>query len=75
MTMLGPIWPAVVAQKAVKTTRFVLKPILIAGAFLFGALKIRGLVVKSKKKKAEKQQQAQIAGMYGAYKKQQEHAA
>ena len=42
----------------------------LAAAFLYGAVKVRGLVRNRKKAKEEKQQREQVAEMYAEFKKQ-----
>lgn len=75
----GPVVPMAVGKKAgigaiaiARRAAKVLKYGTPAVVFLYGAIKVRGLIRKSKKRKMEKQQQKHVAEMYAEFKKQKQ---
>jgi hypothetical protein len=75
-----PVVPLVLGKKTVEKTigafkvakraAKILKYGVPSVAFLYGTLKVRGLIRKLQKNKKEKQQQKQLAEMYAEFKKQ-----
>lgn len=73
-----PVWPGLVAQGAVKVAPKIKRAIRIAGytggaaLFLYGALRVRGLIRKITKAQKAKKQEKQVSEMYAEFKKQKQ---